>query len=1027
MMARRALLILALLPALAAAEGGAPPQASELRHQAAALAQQRRYDEAAGLYEQAAALRPQDIFLHKDLMWTLWYAGRYDKALDAARRTMRLAPNDLEALNLMGQSQLAMGDEEEALSTYKKSFRLDPGQLPVRKALARIHQQMRDYDEAVAAYRDLAAREPREPLWHSALGHVYFDMHRFDESEAELGKASTLAPDNLEFKTKRAQALYFGGRKKEGTDLLWKLASAKPPYWPAILYAVDLSSVNGRAAEGAALLAGHLDKVTPEDEPKLEQLSLIYKELGMEKEYLSASRRLLKLNANSPMKLNDMASYFLSKGDAKESARLSRLAIKTTPDFFSAWGGVSDSLELSSQPVKALAAHAAELALDPTDTTLIIDQARLLYSAGRHKESRDAVLRFLAGNEKVFLPILLFHGLTPFSDDPMLAAPIHLTTDRFDEHIRALRDAGFTPITATLAADWFKGKARLPAKPILVTFDDARFDSIRYGDPVLKKYGFKATMFSPMYNVELGSTFYADWKLLKEKAGNGVWEIQAHGDHGHNFIPVDAAGRTGLFLVHKLWREDKKRLETDAEWKARVREDHESSKRKIRKRLGYEPRVFAYPEGDYGQQSATNFNGVAAESLRLCRRSYEVCLTQNSRGMNLRWRDPARAWRVEPRQDWSGRKLIELFGDENPFTLAYRVLMAEAVWEKKTREAFGWLDQERASGASPKLLLADEARVRFGAGEQSRGLALARQALALDNGPDNQSLVQSMSLVIRPKWTPGIEYYSDSRTRRNLLFSQSVGSWSLGANELSLSQFYGTYREHGFGTITDNGGGADYKRLFGPFQSLALRLEGHHYSEGVKDGVAAQGDLHSEWTDTFNTDLQGVYRPYDTDSALRANIRERHAKVQGTLGTDDSWKGTLQSQFASLTDNNRRYTDQLTVAHPVRTDSNFLWIGQFLYDATSFVSPYYYSPQNLLQFQAGLGYKGQLTPEIKVDANYLPGYGRETHTRGEFIETLDLGLEKNWGDSFSIKPGFSITKTPTYQNFILAFSFSYRL
>ena len=1026
-MVRRALLLLALLPALAAAEGEAPPQAAELRHQAAALAQQRRYDEAAGLYEQAAALRPQDIFLHKDLMWTLWYAGRYEKCLDAARRTMRLAPDDLETLSLMGQTHLAMGDLDEALATYKKSFRLDPGQLPVRKALARIHQQMRDYDEAVAAYRDLATREPREPLWRSALGHVYFDMHRFAEAAAEMGQAVALAPDNLEFKTKRAQALYFGGRKKEGMDMLWELASAKPPYWPAILYVVDLSSVNARSAEGAALLAGQLDEVAPENELKLEQLALIYKGLGMEKEYLAASRRLLKLNANNPAMLADMSNYFISHGDTKEAARLSQVAIKTAPDFSSAWGRLADALEISSQPAKALAAFASELALDPTDPTLIVDHARRMYSAGRQKESRKLLLRFLADNEKVFLPILLYHGITPFADDPLLAASIHLTTDRFDEHIRALRDAGFHPITAAQAADWFKGKASLPAKPILVSFDDARFDSIRYGEPILRKYGFKATMFAPLYNVEFGSTYYADWKLLKEKAGNGVWEIQAHGDHGHNFIPVDGAGRTGLFLVNKLWREDKKRLETAAEWKARVREDHENSKRKMRKRLGFEPRVFSYPEGDYGQQNATNFTGVAAESLRLCRKSYDLCFTQNRRGINLRSRDPARAYRVQPLQDWSGTQLVELIADENPFTLAYRALLAQNAWEKKTRDAFYWLGQERDAGVAPKILVTDEARIRFSAGELSRGTTLAKQALALGNLPEAQDLLNAMQAQIRPKWTPGIEYYSDSRTRRKLLFSQNVGAWSLGANELGLSQFYGTYREQGYGSVTDNGGGADYKRLFGPFQSLALRLEGHHYSGGVKDGVSARCDLHSDWTDTFNTDLQGVSRPYDTDSALRANIWERHAKVQGTLGTDDSWKGTLQSLFADLTGHNRRYTDQLTVAHPVRTDSNFLWIGQFLYDATSFVSPYYYSPQNLLQFQAGLGYKGQLTPEIKVDANYLPGYGRETHTRGEFIETLDLGLEKNWGDSFSTKPGFSITKTPTYQNFILTFSFSYRL
>ena len=1023
-----ALLLLALLPPVwpAAARGADSPQAAALRGRATLLSQQKRYNEAAGLFARAAALQPQDLNLQRDLMWSLWYAGRYQETLDATSRVMRQAPNDLEALNVMGQAQVALGEADAALATYQRSLRIDPEQISVKKVLASLYTQSGDYKSAEAAYRRLVAMEPREPAWRSALGHIYFNQHRFTEAEAEMDKAVALDPDNLEYKMKRAQALYFGGRKEDGINALWKLASAKPTYWPAVLYAVDMSSVTHRRAEGAALLAGKLDEVAPTDEPKLQQLVLLYRELGMDREYLSACRRLLKLNANNPPLLDSMAMYYIEHGDMKEAARLAQAAIDLDPNFVSARGDLADALEISSQPAKALAAFEEKLAWDPTDPALTIEHARLLYAVGRRKESRRILLRFLAEHERVFLPTLLYHGLTPFTDDPMLAAPIHLTVGRFEEHIRALRDAGYVPITAAQAADWLEGESTLPAKAVLVTFDDARLDSIRYGDPVLRKYGFKATMFSPVYNVANSYSYYANWKLLKEKARSGVWEIQAHGDRGHNLITVDASSRTGYFLVNKIWRDEGRGLETDAEFRARIREDHESAKRKLREHLGAAPRVFAFPEGDFGQLTATNFPAAAPENLRLCRQSYELCFTQNRFGITLRGRDLSRAFRVEPRQDWTADHLVNLFADENPFTLAYRALLSRDTWERKTRDAFYWLAQERNAGASQRVLTADEARIRFAGGELSRGLALAQQAAALDDRPEARDLLNTMRLQMRPRWTPGIQYFTDSRTRRNLRFDQSVGDWITGDNGWSLSQFYGTYKESGVNTITDLGGAADYTRTLGLFQRLALRLEGHHYSAGVQDGIGGQADWRSEWTATFNTDLQGLYRPYDTAAALKANVWERRVRAQGELGSDDSWKGTLQIQFASLTDKNQRYTDLFSLTHPIRDDSDFFWIGQVLYDEMSFVSPNYYSPQNLQQYQAGLGYRGQVTPEIKVEATYLPGYGRETNARAEFIQDLHVSLEKKWGESFSLKPGYSMTKTPTYRSSAVSLWLSYR-
>src|SRR5207244_610571 len=105
-------------------------------------------------------------------------------------------------------------------------------------------------------------------------------------------------------------------------------------------------------------------------------------------------------------------------------------------------------------------------------------------------------------NKGPVVPVLLYHGLTPFSRDPLLAYNVHMTVAAFEDQMRAIKHAGYSPITCEQLAAWYQGRGRLPNKPLLITFDDARLDSFRYGDPILAKYGLKATMFAALVNVE---------------------------------------------------------------------------------------------------------------------------------------------------------------------------------------------------------------------------------------------------------------------------------------------------------------------------------------------------------------------------------------------------------------------------------------------------------------------------------------------------------------------------------------------
>jgi peptidoglycan/xylan/chitin deacetylase (PgdA/CDA1 family) len=112
--------------------------------------------------------------------------------------------------------------------------------------------------------------------------------------------------------------------------------------------------------------------------------------------------------------------------------------------------------------------------------------------------------------------------------------------DNFAAQLGYLHDAGYTTVTFTAAAEALAtDPGRLPARAVVLTFDDGYEDFHREALPLLDKYGFTATVFvttgwiadAGRYaaGTPLGPTL--TWSQIREVAAAGV-EIGAH-SHGH--------------------------------------------------------------------------------------------------------------------------------------------------------------------------------------------------------------------------------------------------------------------------------------------------------------------------------------------------------------------------------------------------------------------------------------------------------------------------------------------------------------
>ena len=124
----------------------------------------------------------------------------------------------------------------------------------------------------------------------------------------------------------------------------------------------------------------------------------------------------------------------------------------------------------------------------------------------------------------VDVPIMMYHIIGP-PDQPANDA-LAVSAADFAAQMSYLACAGYTPITVQRLFDAFDGKATLPEKPIILTFDDGWVGQYTYGFPVLKQRGFVGSFAIVTGFVEAGGP-YVTWAQIAEMSGAGM-EMMSH-------------------------------------------------------------------------------------------------------------------------------------------------------------------------------------------------------------------------------------------------------------------------------------------------------------------------------------------------------------------------------------------------------------------------------------------------------------------------------------------------------------------
>src|SRR5580693_9505051 len=125
-LSRLALILLLSIAPLMRAQTSAKEQFEDLARRAEA-ALDSRPEEAAGLYKQALAIRPDWAEGWLYMGGALYQSGRYAEATDALRKGIGLAPIFANGWALLGLSESQLDDQEQALADIRKGEEIGLG------------------------------------------------------------------------------------------------------------------------------------------------------------------------------------------------------------------------------------------------------------------------------------------------------------------------------------------------------------------------------------------------------------------------------------------------------------------------------------------------------------------------------------------------------------------------------------------------------------------------------------------------------------------------------------------------------------------------------------------------------------------------------------------------------------------------------------------------------------------------------------------------------------------------------------
>ncbi|HXV14007.1 MAG TPA: polysaccharide deacetylase family protein, partial [Candidatus Krumholzibacteria bacterium] len=157
------------------------------------------------------------------------------------------------------------------------------------------------------------------------------------------------------------------------------------------------------------------------------------------------------------------------------------------------------------------------------------------------------------------IPVLMYHSIGRVLADWHWAV-LTLPAPTFEDHLRALARGGFTTVGLPELFEYMSGRRTLPERTVVLTLDDGYVDNWTYAVPLLRRYGFCATVLvTPEFvdprdllrptledvwagrgsETDLEVRGFMTWRELAAAAADGALSVESHA-LTHTWYPTSA-------------------------------------------------------------------------------------------------------------------------------------------------------------------------------------------------------------------------------------------------------------------------------------------------------------------------------------------------------------------------------------------------------------------------------------------------------------------------------------------------------
>lgn len=185
-----------------------------------------------------------------------------------------------------------------------------------------------------------------------------------------------------------------------------------------------------------------------------------------------------------------------------------------------------------------------------------------------------------------------------------------------EQHFNWLKQNNYHVISVQDLLDVIKGEKILPAKAVMLTFDDGYQSFYTRVMPLLKKYKYPATLavigsWLEQQTIPGGKPLMTV-PQIREVMESGLVEIASHTHDLHGNVIANPQGSQESAVTSRIYSSEYDEYENDENYRKRIFQEVDKSSERLFQLLGKRPRVMIWPYGEYNQIAleAAKFAGM---------------------------------------------------------------------------------------------------------------------------------------------------------------------------------------------------------------------------------------------------------------------------------------------------------------------------------------------------------------------------------------------------------------------------------